>query len=144
MVEPDTIKLLRECDAGIRMGISSIDGVLEYVDDAELEDALSECKDKHLELQNEVQKQLHKFHDSGKRPKAIAKCMSRIKIHLNLILDESDQTIADLMVDGCNMGVKSLCRYLNQYEAACEDAKSLAGRLIHVEEKLAKDIRCYL
>ena len=36
MVEPDTIKLLRECDAGIRMGISSIDGVLEYVDDAEL------------------------------------------------------------------------------------------------------------
>ena len=31
MIEPDTIKLLRECDAGIKMGISSIEEVLEYV-----------------------------------------------------------------------------------------------------------------
>ena len=31
MIEQDTIKLLRECDAGIKMGISSIDDVLDHV-----------------------------------------------------------------------------------------------------------------
>lgn len=31
MIEPDTIRLLRECDAGIKMGISSIDGVQDQV-----------------------------------------------------------------------------------------------------------------
>ena len=31
MVEQDTIKLLRECDAGIKMGVSSIDEVLQYI-----------------------------------------------------------------------------------------------------------------
>ena len=31
MISPDTIKLLRECDAGIKMGVSSIDEVLGYV-----------------------------------------------------------------------------------------------------------------
>lgn len=31
MIEQDTIRLLRECDAGIKMGVSSIDEVLEYV-----------------------------------------------------------------------------------------------------------------
>ena len=29
MIEQDTIKLLRECDAGIKMGVSSIDEVLD-------------------------------------------------------------------------------------------------------------------
>ena len=33
MIESDTIKLLRECDAGIKMGVASIDDVLDYVND---------------------------------------------------------------------------------------------------------------
>lgn len=59
-------------------------------------------------------------------------------------MDRSDQTIADLMTDGCNMGVKSLSQYLNQYKAADEASKGLAKRLIHLEEQLAVDIRPFL
>ena len=82
MIEQDTVKLLRECDAGIRMGTESI--------------------------------------------------------------DESDATIADLMTDGCNMGVKSLNRYLNQYAAADEYSKDITKRLINLEEQLSVDLRSYL
>lgn len=91
MIEPDTIKLLRECDAGIKMGIASIDEVMDYVQD--------EIFRKYL---------------------------------------------ADLMSDGCNMGVKSLHKYLNQYKAADEKTKDIAKRLINLEEKLAIDIRQFL
>ena len=59
-------------------------------------------------------------------------------------MKDSDCTIADLMTDGCNMGVKSLSRYLNQYEAADESAKDVAKRLVALEEKLAQDLRAYL
>jgi hypothetical protein len=45
------------------------------------------------------------------------------------------------MTDGCNMGVKSLNKYLNEYEAADEVSKDIAKRLIHLEEQLAVDIR---
>ena len=38
------------------------------------------------------------------------------------------QTVADLMTDGCNMGVKSLSRYLNQYKAADEQSKNIAKK----------------
>jgi hypothetical protein len=48
------------------------------------------------------------------------------------------------MTDGCNMGVKSLNRYLNQYEAADEVSKDITKRLINLEEKLTIDIRQYL
>jgi len=70
--------------------------------------------------------------------------MSWMKTNVKLVMDESDETIADLMTDGCNMGVKSLNRYLNQYKAAEEKTKDIAKRLIKLEDKLAIDIRRFL
>jgi len=144
MIEQDTIKLLRECDAGIRMGISSIDDVLDNVRSDKFRDCLSHCKDEHEKLQGEVQTLLGKYHDEGKEPNPIAKGMSWMKTNVKLGLDDSDKTVADLMTDGCDMGVKSLSRYLNQYQAADEDSKNIAKRLIKLESQLGADIRCYL
>ena len=70
--------------------------------------------------------------------------MSWVKTNMKLAFDESDGTIANLMTDGCNMGVKSLNQYLNEYEAADERSKDITKRLIHLEEKLTSDIRGYL
>jgi len=144
MIESDTIKLLRECDAGIKMGVASIDDVLDYVHDETLRKYLANCKDEHDKLKNEIQTLLDKYHDDGKEPNAMAKSMSWMKTNVKLVMHESDETIADLITDGCNMGVKSLNKYLNQYKAAEEKAKDITKRLINLEEKLAIDIRCFL
>ena len=61
-----------------------------------------------------------------------------------IAVDESDETIADLMTDGGNMGVKSLGGYLNDFVAADEKSKDIVKRLINIEEKLLVDIREYL
>lgn len=144
MIESDTIKLLRECDAGVKMGVASFEEVLEYVHHDALETLLSDCQKEHLELQRQIEVLLAKYNDDGKEPNPIAKGMSWLKTNAKLVMNESDQTIAELMIDGCNMGVKSLNKYLNQYEAADEMSKNLAKKLIHLEEQLAKDIRQYL
>ena len=144
MIEQDTIKLLRECDAGIKMGVTSIDDVVEYVSDKELRDKLSTCKDEHLKLKEEIQTLLDKYHDDGKEPNPMAKSMSWIKTNTMMMVSPTDETISDLITDGCNMGVKSLNRYLNQYEAAEEKVKDITKRLINLEEKLAVDIRKFL
>ena len=144
MIESDTIKLLRECDAGIKMGVSSIDEVLDYVHDDELGEALRECRDEHSELQSEILTLLEKYHDDGKEPNPIAKSMSWVKTNAKLVMDESDHTIADLMTDGCNMGVKSLNRYLNQYQAADEKTKDITKKLIKLEEKLTAEVQKFL
>ena len=144
MIEQDTVKLLRECDAGIKMGVSSIDEVIEHVENSEFRRLLSKCKEEHDELKREVQQLLEKYHDTGKDPNPIAKGMSWMKTNVKLGMEDTDATIADLMTDGCNMGVKSLNRYLNQYKAADEVSKDIAKRLINLEEKLTIDIRQYL
>ncbi len=144
MVEQDTVKLLRECDAGVKMGISSIDDVTEYVENGNLKEKLKKCKNEHIKLEDEIRKLLDKYNDDGKEPAVMAKSMSWVKTNVKLAMNESDETIADLMTDGCNMGVKSLNKYLNKYEAADEVSKDICKRLINLEEELAIDIRSYL
>ena len=144
MVEQDTIKLLRECDAGTKMGITSIDEVICHSRSEDLQKKLTRCKEEHEQLQGEIQELLGKYKDEGKDPNPIAKGMSRVKTNMKLGMDAEDCTIADLMTDGCNMGVKSLSKYLNQYKAADESSKTIAKRLISLEEQLAVDMRQYL
>ena len=144
MVQQDTIKLLRECDAGIKMGVASIDDVLGHVHSGDFRNHLSRCKQEHDALKGEIQTLLDQYHDDGKNPNPIAKGMSWIKTTMKLTMEDSDRVVADLMTDGCNMGVKSLSKYLNQYQAADEESKDITKRLIKLEAKLAEDIRQYL
>ena len=144
MIEQDTIRLLRECDEGIKMGISSIEDVLSHVRSDRLEQCLTDNKNEHEKLGREIQELLDRYHDEGKEPPAMASLMSDMKTKMMLAIRESDAEIANLMTDGCNMGVKSLSRYLNQYAAADESSKDIAKRLIRLEEKLADDLRDYL
>ena len=144
MIEKDTIKLLRECDSGVKMGVASIDEVTDNVSSELFKRLLKDCRAEHEKLRLEIQEQLDRFHDEGKNPNPIVKGMSWIKTNMRLGMEESDATVADLMTDGCNMGVKSLNRYLNQYKAADELSKDITKRLINLEEKLAVDIRQFL
>ena len=144
MVEKDTIKLLKECDAGVKMGVASIEEVWNHVRCETFKEQLNHCKDEHQKLGCEIQVLLDKYYESGKEPNPMAKGMSWLKTNVKLGLSDSDSTVADLMTDGCNMGVKSLNRYLNQYKAADEVSKDITIRLIKLEENLAVDIRSYL
>ena len=144
MVEQDTIKLLRECDAGIKMGVKSIDDVYSHTTSHKIRNLLDECKREHKKLDKELQELLSKYHDDGKAPNPVATGMSWIKTNVMLGLDETDKTVASLMTDGCDMGIKSLNKYLNQYKAADEKSKDICKRLIKVEEDLRKKMQFYL
>ncbi len=143
-MEDDTIKLLRECNAGIKMGISSLEDVLDHVRDEKLHDLLSQSRETHCKLGDDTHRILEECHDEGKEPATMAKVMSKMKTNMKLGGEDSDRVVADLITDGCNMGVKSLYRYLHQYKAADEQVKNLVGDVIEAEETLVKELREYL
>ena len=143
-ISDDTIKLLRECDAGIKMGIEAINEVVNNVKDCKLKKILTDSRDKHERFQEEADELLKEYHDDGKDPSMMAKGMSWLKTNMKMTMDSSDSTVADLITDGCDMGVKSLNRYLNQYKTANDKAKKLAEKLIGEEENLRKEMKGYL
>ena len=144
MIEKDTVRLLRECDQGVKMGISSIDDVSGYVSSDSLKSILRKSKSEHESLERDIEDELLRYGDEGKSPNPIVKGMSWVRANAMLVMNSSDGTVADLMTDGCNMGVKSLSRYLNQYAAADETSKNITKKLIRIEEQMSQDMRDFL
>lgn len=143
-MEDDSVKLLRECNAGIKMGVSSIDDVLDHVENDDLSGILKDSRDIHSKLGDKTHAILKKYHDEGKGSAPIAKAMSKMKTNLKTMGENPDEAIASLITDGCNMGIKSLYRYLNKYPAADKEIKELTHDIIHTEEKLLTAMRPYL
>ena len=143
-MQTDTINLLRECNAGIKMGESAIKQVLPHAQSKELKHVLEVCKNTHATLGDETHALLISLGTDTKAPHPIASMMSSMKIHGTMMMKESDKSIADLMTDGCDMGIKSLSKYLNRYANASDDAKNLAKRVIASEEFLENKMRKFL
>lgn len=145
MANSDTIKLLKECDAGSKMAVSSIDDVVEKIRNSSMKSLLQESKAHHEKLGNELHSLLNQYGKSEKDPNPMAKGMSWMKTNVMMTVgDDSDATAADLITDGCNMGIKSLYRYLNQYKEADHTSKDICNRLISIEQELRKGLRDYL
>lgn len=144
MPNSDTVELLKECDQGVKMGIESIDDVLSRVDDHNLEKILSDYKTRHEELKDELEVLLNEVGISGDDPNVMAVGMAKLKTNFKMMMEDSDRTVADLMTDGCDMGIKSLTKYLNQYESAEEKVKDITKKIIRVEEDFEEDLKKYL
>ncbi|MBQ1769264.1 MAG: hypothetical protein II005_10480 [Turicibacter sp.] len=144
MPTQDTIKLLNECNAGIKMAVESLDEVLDKAKNENLITILRNSLEEHKKLGDLTHQKLNEFHDKDKEPSALAKAMSWMSTNLKLFTGDVDEKIADLITEGCNMGIKSISRYLNQYPNSRDDVKDLVHELIKIEDKLVHELRSYL
>lgn len=144
MSKEDSVHLLRECSAGIRTAVASIDGVMPYVKDEGMMQILKNSKHSHESLGEDVDIELEKLGSEGKEPNIMSKGMSAIKINAELAFKPTEAQAASLITDGCGMGIKSINKYLNQYPAASEGAKQMAQQLGRLEEDLVYSMKSYL
>lgn len=144
MANHDTVELLKECDSGVKMAISAIDEVLPKARTPELACVLNDSREEHRKLGLRAEKLLAESGSAGQSPNPAASGMSWLKTNAMLAWNESDSMISDLITDGCGMGIKSLRKYLNKYESADGDAKTVANDLINTEKALSESISCFL
>lgn len=140
----DTIYLLNECDLGIKMAVGIFDEVIEEISDCNFKQILSQCKDDHEKLQIEIETLLATYSQEDKEPSLMAKSMSWMETNMKLLVDDTDSRIAEIITDGCNMGIKTLNKKINEYKYADNHSKKITNELIQLEQKLASDIRKYL
>ena len=142
--DKETVKLLQECDSGVKMSINSLNDAAEKADNEALRKLLKDSVSEHADIGREIQAQLRKHNAEGKNPAAIAELMSKLKIGAQMLVNDGDETTAKLMYDGCSMGIEKLSEYVNMYPMAEQDAKNAAEKLIRLEQRLADELRAYL
>lgn len=140
----DTVRLLKECNSGCKMATNSMEQVLPYVTDDKLKSVIMNYNDKHIKIGDECHQMLNESLEDEQDPHVMAKAFSWISTEVKMMLSNDAQKIADLLIDGCNMGIKSLSGYLNQYTSASEDSREMARKLIWIEQEFMKDLLEYL
>ncbi len=143
-MEEATKKLLEECSQGCRMAVSSMDQVGKYITGDHMENVINDYKEKHQQLGRQADGMLKEEGKEPKQPGAAASAMSWITTEMKMKLNDDNSQISMLMMDGCNMGIQSISKALNQNEAASPESKTLARELVRTEEAFMQDMKQFL
>lgn len=144
MQERDTINLLKECNSGLKMAVNSINDVLEKVRSRQIHAILEQSLQKHQKLGDNVHSLLNSYNEATQKPGKIATAMSWLMINMKFLKTPTDYKIAEIMYDGCNMGIRSIYHYKNMYSDASGEAKNLASQIIESEKYCMSELQKYL
>jgi len=140
----DGINLLKECNSGCKSATNSMEQVLPFTKDQGLKTVINEYNEKHIKIGDQCHQILNEYHKEEKDPPAMAKAFSWISTEVKLMINDDTHKIAELMIDGCNMGIKSVSEYINKYKNASRECMDLAKNLVTIEQGFMTDLLKYL
>lgn len=140
----DTKSLLCACGAGAQMALGAMDGVVGRVKDPKLRHLLTQSIARHESLGAKAEGLLEQEGAPPAQPGAMAKSMSWIKTNWVMMKHPGDAGAAELVTQGCDMGVRTLARTRNQSLGATNEAKELAGQLMQHERELSAQLSEFL
>jgi len=140
----DTKAVLRECSAGTRMAIESIDGMIDSVENNELSQILTDCRRDHEHLGEKAEQLLSEMGENGKNPPPIARAMSWMKVNIMMNGDNPNPNAAMIAYDGCAMGIKTLAKCMNESPNAEGGATGIAKDIIKCERQTMENVQRFL
>ena len=140
----DSIRLLREVNEGCKNAVNSFSQVMDFIKDDDLREIAADYEKRHAAIGTRCHSLLGRAHKEEKDPLSVAKAVMWFTTEVKMMIDDDDSHVAELLADGCNMGIKSLSRYLRQYPDAGQEARGLAGKLIELEMELYKKLLAFL
>lgn len=143
-MDVNTIEILKECSAGCKMAIDSIEQVKEYVSDEKLRKLMAAYRDKHEKLQEKIRQMLSQYGKDDEDPSFMAEMGAKMKIEIKMMMHPDEHQVAKLMMDGCNMGIQSVSEYVNKYPDASPEAQDAAKELIKAEEDFMEEMKAYV
>ena len=136
--------ILNELNKGIKMGMDSISNVSEKVQDDRFKQDLKYQYDEYNKILNEVNNELTNYDDFPKELNPMQKAMGWMGVELNTISDKSNSKIAEMMIQGTNMGIIEGVKLLNQNPEADTEVKNVLNEFIKFQENTVEQLKKYL
>lgn len=143
-MEEHTIALLQECSQGCKMGIKSMNQVQEYVSEQKMKKMIGQYIKAHQELEKEADRQLTEHGTDSKPAEKLASAMSWFTTEMKMMMNDDTKQAAKILMDGCNMGIQSICGFINQYSGADKESIELAKKLVKTEESFRDELKEYV
>ena len=140
----ENINALDEINKGACMGMDAISFVLDKVEDEEFKKEIEREKQEYHTIEEEIEKIYHKY-DDGKphETNAFTKAMTWSGIEMKTLTDNSNSKIAELLLQGVNMGIIEGRRILNQKKIN-KEVEKIVSNYVKMQEENVEILKKYL
>ena len=143
----ENISALDEVNKGACMGMDAVDFLLDKEKNKNLKQLLKDSYNQYEEISEEANK-LYKNYKSDKDDEAkdsniMTKAMTWSGVEMKTFTDKSNSKIAEIMLQGVNMGVIEGRKLLNN-KRIDKEVNSLISKFVNMQEKLVEDLKKFL
>ena len=127
-MDTSTYEILKECNSGCRMAVNSIEQLTAYLKNQELQELFSKYKEDYEKMERESIRLSEGKLQEEKFSEKAAETFAWISAEVKMMFNDDTSKIAEMMIDGANMGIKSITEKLNRYSEAEKESISLAKK----------------
>ena len=140
----EDINALDEIHKGACMGVNAIDFVLDKVEDDEFKRKLQQQYNNYKKISKDIEDIYPKYNDGNPHEVgSMTKAMTWSHIEMKTFNDHSNSKIAELLLQGVNMGIIEGRRILNKKNLNDEVSK-LVSKYVTMQETDVEDLKNYL
>ena len=147
MKEKDKINkdVLDELNKGCAMGMDAIRDILEKVEDKKFKKVLEDEFDKYKKIHERIEKKYEDYsREEPTETSALNKAMTAMMTEMKLMTDHSDSKIAELLLQGTNMGIIEGRKLLNNKKQLDTEVESILKEYIEMQERSVEIYKEYL
>ena len=144
MKEENNINILDEVNKGCCMGSDAVKFILEKIEDKKFRDVCENLLEKYEDLEEKINKIYDDFSDDEPHEtNAMNKVMTWYGIQIRTITDDSNSKLAELLLQGLNMGIIEGRRLLNN-KSEDEKIQGIVQEYVDMQEKYVEKIKSFL
>ena len=138
------INVLDELNKGSCMGVDAINFILDKVEDEEFKKVLNDQKDEYEKMTDKIGELYKEFSEKDPHEtNAMTKAMTWSNVEMRTLTDHSNSKIAELMLQGTNMGIIEGRKLLN-HKSGNEKVDNLVEEYVNMQEKFVEILKKYL
>ena len=142
--DKNEVNVLDELSKGACMGRDAIHFIMDKVEDEKLKQELDRQYREYKEISEEINKIYPEYSDDEPhKTNAMTKMMTWYGIEMKTFMDSSTSKIAELLMQGTNMGIIEGRRLLNHKETNKEINK-LVEKYVQVQETAVEKLKSFL
>ena len=141
----ENINALDEVHKGCCMGIDAINFIFEKIEDNSLKKELENEKSDYEKIKSEVEEVYSKYNseDDPHETGVMTKAMTWSGIEMKTLTDTSTSKLAELLLQGVNMGIIEGRKILNN-KMINKDVKSIISKYVTMQEESVEALKTFL
>lgn len=138
------LTILNEISKAAKMGMDSISYIVEKIENEDMKENLTTQYSGYGDIVNKVNNQFNKYGEIPDEAPISDKMMSWSGVQLNTMMNKSNSHIAEIMIQGANMGIIEGQKLLNHNPKADQEVKNLLNEFIEMQKNDIEKMKIYL